>query len=321
MTLLLNRRHFLASSLAAGATLVCGTGWTFAAPFKTTLHKALIVDKIEEETLRRYKAAGIEGVECTAWNVGRAEAEKARALADKCGMRIHSVLRGWTNFNDPAKLEEDVRSMELALETAQGYGADAVLMVPCKVSGIPMPEAWEFDIEFDPKTGHVSRVVKGDNAPYAQYIEAQNRATDVSREALKRLIPTAEKCKVVIGVENVWSNLWVKPALAAQFVQSFESPWVRFYLDIGNHVKYAKPEEWIQTLGKLIVKIHIKDFQLNPDGHGGKFVNIREGSVNWPAVREALDKIGYNGWMTVEGSDDLSLEEKNKRLDLIAEGK
>jgi hexulose-6-phosphate isomerase len=211
--------------------------------------------------------------------------------------------------------------MELALETAQGYGADAVLMVPCKVSGIPMPEAWDFDIEFDPKTGHVSRVVKGDNAPYARYIEAQNLATDVSREALKRLIPAAEKNKVVIGVENVWNNLWVKPALAAQFVQSFESPWVRFYLDIGNHVKYAKPEEWIQTLGKLIVKIHIKDFKLNPDGHGGQFVNIREGSVNWPAVREALDKVGYNGWMTVEGSEKLSLEELNKCLDLIAEGK
>ena len=37
-----------------------------------------------------------------------------------------------------------------------------------------MPQPWEFDIEFDDKTGHVKRVVAGDNGPYQQYIEAQN---------------------------------------------------------------------------------------------------------------------------------------------------
>ena len=34
-----------------------------------------------------------------------------------------------------------------------------------------------------------------------------------------------------------------------------------------------------------------------------------------------FDVIGYSGWMTVEGSRDLSLEEKSKRLDLIIAGK
>ena len=93
------------------------------------------------------------------------------------------------------------------------------------------------------------------------------------------------------------------------------------YYDIGNHVKYAMPEEWIRALGKLIVKIHVKDFQLNPDGHGGKFVDIRDGSVNWPATRKELDAIGYNGCMTIEGSGRLSLEERNTRLGLIIAGK
>ena len=48
----------------------------------------------------------------------------------------------------------------------------------------------------------------------------------------------------------------------------------------------------------------MKDFKLSETDPGtGKFVNIRDGSVNWPAVRAALDKIGYNGWMTIEGGD------------------
>ena len=63
------------------------------------------------------------------------------------------------------------------------------------------------------------------------------------------------------------------------FIASFDSPWVQCYFDVGNHVKYAPPEEWIRTLGKLIVKIHIKDFKLNPDGRDGKFVHPRDGSV------------------------------------------
>ena len=104
-------------------------------------------------------------------------------------------------------------------------------------------------------------------------------------------------------------------------MRSVGSPWVRFYFDIGNHVKYAMPEAWIRALGSLIVKCHVKDFQLNPDGHGGKFCNIREGSVNWPSVRKCLDDIGYNGWMTIEGSGGLSIQDRSKRLDLIIAGK
>ena len=121
-------------------------------------------------------------------------------------------------------------------------------------------------------------------------------------------------------LENVWNNLWVKPDLYANFVASFHSPWVKAYFDIGNHVKYAPPQDWIYALGKLIAKCHVKDFKLKPDGHGGDFCNIRDGSVDWPAVRKALDDVGYNGWMTIEGGD-LSPKEHSKRLDLIIAGK
>jgi L-ribulose-5-phosphate 3-epimerase len=195
-----------------------------------------------------------------------------------------------------------------------------VLLVPCRIGGMPMPEAWEFEIEFDEQTGMVRKVAAGDNAKYQEYIDAHNHATKTSTEAVKRLIPVAEKTGVVIALENVWNNLWVKPAIFKNFVASFDSPWVQAYFDIGNHVKYAPAEEWIRELGKLIVKCHVKDFQLNPDGRGGRFVDIRDGSVDWPVVRQALDDIGYSDFMTIEGSGGLSLEERSKRLDLIIAG-
>lgn len=319
MDLRLNRRGFLASSAVAGAGLVLASRLE-AAPWKTTLHKAMIGSPTEE-TLKSWKAAGFDGMETTDWKVSPEVAAAARKTADSLGMKIHSILFGWGNLNGgDAALAAGVADMETALKAAQGYGCDAVLYVPCKIGGMPMPEAWEFDIRFDEKTGHLKQVVAGDNAKYQAYIEAHNHATDATREGVKRLIPTAEKTGVIIALENVWNNLWVKPELAKNLVASFDSPWVKAYYDIGNHVKYAAPQEWIRTLGKLIVKCHVKDFKLNPDGHGGNFCNIRDGSVDWPAVRKALDDIGYNGWMTIEG-DQASIEEQSKRLDLIIAGK
>jgi hexulose-6-phosphate isomerase len=73
-------------------------------------------------------------------------------------------------------------------------------------------------------------------------------------------------------------------------------------------------------LGKLVLKCHVKDFKLNADGHDGEFCDIRDGSVDWPTVRAALEEIGYNGWMTIEDSK-LSVVDNGKRLDLIVAGK
>jgi len=114
----------------------------------------------------------------------------------------------------------------------------------------------------------------------------------------------------------------VRPDHFQNFVASFKSPWVKAYFDIGNHVKYVSPEQWILALGPLLAKCHVKDFKLNPTdaGGGGDFVNIRDGSIRWPVVRAALDRVGYRGWLTIEGGD-LSDAEHSRRLDLILAGR
>jgi hexulose-6-phosphate isomerase len=315
-----NRRDFLATSAAAGAGLVLASRLQ-ADPWKTTLHKAMI-GLPTEQILSSWKAAGFEGIEVVkGQKLSPQETAAARKTAESLGMRIHSVLFGWGSLNGgDAAMAKTVADMEATLQMAQGYGAETVLFVPCRIDATPMPEPWEFDIRFDEKTGYLKQVVAGDNAKYQAYIAAHNHAVDTTREGVNRLIPTAEKAGVIIALENVWNNLWVKPDFAQNFVASFNNPWVRAYFDIGNHVKYAAPQDWIHTMGKLIVKCHVKDFKLNPDGHGGHFCNIRDGSVNWPAVRKALDDVGYNGWVSIEGGD-LSVQEHGKRLDLIVAGK
>ncbi len=340
-----NRREFLAASASLavlGRTSRADAQAPSSAPappaaspvFATKPHKALIQDRPTEDYLRQIKEAGFEGVESRP--VPPAEAEKIRAVAEGLGMRIHSVLRGWAAFNSPdrTQVDQSFAETEDALRSAQAFGADTVLLVPCRIdahtpggfgnkNGILMPRPWEFLLEWDEKTGHLSRAVTGDNAPYADYIRAQNHAVDTSTEMVKRLIPLAEKTGVVIALENVWNNLWVKPAYFKSFVSSFQSKWVRAYFDIGNHVKFDPPEQWILTLGSLIVKMHVKDYKLDPadsDGQGA-FVNIRDGSVRWPIVRTAIEQIAYNGWMTIEAPINISVAEQGRRLDLILAGR
>jgi hexulose-6-phosphate isomerase len=324
MTHRISRREFLAAGAAAGLGLSAARGHAAEEPpFKTRLLKAMIGNPTEDD-LKKLKAAGFDGIETGAWSATPDKAKACREVAEKLGVKIHSVLRGWMAFNstDPAAVDRSIAETGTALRAAQGYGADAILLVPCRIGSkdMAMPEAWEFQLEFDEKTGRLAKVVAGDNARYKAYIDAHNQAVDGSIAAVRKLIPVAEETRVVIALENVWNNLWVKPAYFQSFVASFASPWVKAYFDIGNHVKYAPAEEWIKALGPLLAKCHVKDFKLNPDGRGGRFVDIRDGSVNWPVVRKALDDVGYSGWMTIEGGG-LSLEEHAKRLDLIIAGR
>jgi L-ribulose-5-phosphate 3-epimerase len=315
------RRQFLATSAAAAGALALGKAQ--AAPFATTLKKSLIGSP-DEKTLTAWKQAGFDGIEVSRqWDIPLEKAAAAQELAKSLSMEIHSLLFGWANFNKPDAAAKDVADVKKALATTGAYGASALLLVPCRLNAkVAMPQPWDFEIEFDENTSHVTRVVTGDNAQYSDYIAEQNRATDASRRAVEALIPAAEKAGVIIALENVWNNFWVKPKLAANFIASFDSPWVKAYYDIGNHVKYAKPQEWLETLGDLIVKIHVKDFTVDKaNARGGSFVDIRDGDVDWPAVRKCIDNIGYNGFMTIEGSGKLSIEERSKRLDAIIAGK
>jgi hexulose-6-phosphate isomerase len=62
-------------------------------------------------------------------------------------------------------------------------------------------------------------------------------------------------------------------------------------------------ENWIQALGKRIVRIHVKDFSAKPAEPGSKGntrPKLLEGDTNWPAVMAALDKAGYGGWAITE---------------------
>jgi hexulose-6-phosphate isomerase len=290
-------------------------------------HKAIITQPPDEAILAAIRDAGFNGVEANWMDadmpvISRAEAEKVRAIADRLGVRVHCVLRGWAEYNSPesAKIKADQDYTIATMRAAQGYGADAVLLVPGRIGGMPMPERGKFKITFDPGSGHVTSAADGDNTPYREYIQAHNHAWDAFRKEILELIPVAEETGVVIAVENVWNNLFMSPEHFAAFVDSFKSSWVKAYFDVANHLVYGPPpQDWIRVLGKRLVKIHIKDFKLGVSPEE-EWPPLRQGSVPFPKVMEALQESGYDGWLTIEGPCG-DYRECCRRLELILAGK
>ncbi|MCL2742313.1 MAG: sugar phosphate isomerase/epimerase [Planctomycetaceae bacterium] len=285
------------------------------------LLKALITKTPTDEYCEKLTKAGFDGIEVQNWDVSVEEARQARAFVEKHGLCIHSVMRGWTNFNasEKEKVDADIQSVETSLRAAAAYGASTVLLVPCRIGGMTMPEPWDFDIDFDPKTLNVKTVAAGDNSAYADYIKAQNLATEVSIRAVETLIPTAAREGVIIALENVGNNLWSTPEFLAAFVKSFGSPWVQTYFDLGNHTRYSRCEEWLTALQGTIVKLHIKDSAISEakgkrGGGPSQRVPIGTGTIDWKNVRKVLEEIRYSGWMTVESSG-LTDAEHSKFLD------
>jgi hexulose-6-phosphate isomerase len=142
----------------------------------------------------------------------------------------------------------------------------------------------------------------------------------------QRLLPKYAEKKIIIAVENVWNKFLLSPMEMAQYVDSFKSPYVQAYFDVGNVALYGFSQDWIRTLGKRIVRVHLKDFsnRRNPDIKKSvlDWPNLMDGDLNWKAIHAALADIGYKGDATVElsGGDAAYLKDLSQRVDKILAG-
>lgn len=105
---------------------------------------------------------------------------------------------------------------------------------------------------------------------------------------LKRLAPRAEAAGLVYGIES-----WLKAPELERILDAVRSPAIKVYYDVGNMQKVGEEiGAAIRRLGReRICEIHLKDYD---DLYG-------KGSIDFPAVRRALDAIGYRGWLGIEG--------------------
>ncbi len=291
----INRRAFLETAAAVSVLAAVRPRPAAAAG---QVRKAVLLSMLPKELAfrERFQLArdvGFEGIE-----IGTVtDAKEADAIKDasvKTGLLIHSVMnaehwRSPLSSAEPEVVAKSVAGMETSLRNAKLWGAGVVLLVPAVVN---------------PETG---------------YQDAWTRSQKVIRE---RILPLATELQVIVGIEEVWNKFLLSPLELNKYVDEFQSPWVRAYVDVGNMVFYGYPQDWIRTVGKRTVRVHLKDFQL--DRPNGKFAwkNLGEGDIDWPEVRKALADIGYESWATVEiqGGDAAYLKDVSARFDRFLAG-
>lgn len=263
--------------LAAGGTVIRdpkqNRNYKKSVMWGTVLLEGSVPDKC-----KAIKSAGFEGVEM----MSHLDRQEVLSAVKDSGLEISGVYNAkhWDfMFSDPdaSVREQGIEAMIVALEDAKAYGVDCVLLVPGRVNEtVSYDQCWERSVA-----------------------------------AIRRVVPVAEKLKVKIAIENVWNNFLLSPMEAANYVDQFKSPSVGFYLDCGNIVNTGWPEQWIDILGKRIVRIHVKEFSRTLAATNGKNagfnVSLLDGDNNWPVVMDAIRRQYKEAWLTAEqgGGDSI----------------
>ncbi len=177
--------------------------------------------------------------------------------------------------NNPDKRAKGIELAGKIAHAAHDLGVENVLLVPGAVD-IP----WRDD--YEPVPNDV----------------CDRRA----KEAVRKLARQAEKLKVSLNIENIFFNGYLMtPMEMNDFVDSFQSEHVKIHLDTGNISIFQHPEHWVPIMGKRIKNIHFKEFtKKGTDYSLETFRPLLDGTTNWPAVMEELDKVGYRGYVTFE---------------------
>jgi L-ribulose-5-phosphate 3-epimerase len=292
-----SRRHFLRTSAAVCAATFAGSlgvklSTAARSPDALAIKKGILLDMLPAhlsygERLKLAHEIGFEVLQAPT-ELDERKAEKLKRAADAAGIRIDSVMNmdHWNyplSSSDPAVVEKSLAGMRTSLHNAKLWGADVVLLVPAVVTA------------------------------ETSYRDAWTR----SQRQIRKLLPLAEELKVVIAIEEVWNKFLLSPLEMASYIDEFQSPWVKAWFDVGNVVLYGYPQDWIRVLGPRIVKVHLKDFKRSKDGYA--WVNLGDGDIDWPAVREAFTAIHYTGSATVElpAGDEAYLRDVSRRVDRL----
>src|SRR5579863_4954703 len=263
-------------------------------PFK----KAVMWDMVKggktvREKFQLIKDAGFDGIEMN--SPGGPPNDEIKRACDDTGILIEGMVDSWhwrltLGDSNERTRTTGLKGLEQALRDCKDLGGTSVLLVPGVVN---------------------ARIT---------YDKCYQR----SQEEIRKVIPLAQELGVKIAIEDVWNDFLLSPMEAARYVDEFNNPAaVGWHMDLGNVVAYGYPEQWVHILGKRIAKLHVKEFsrkKMNEEGKRKGFdVKLGDGDINWKAVMQALDAIGYNTWMCAEvpgGGVDV-LKDISQRMDRL----
>lgn len=126
-------------------------------------------------------------------------------------------------------------------------------------------------------------------------------------DSIAQCIPTAEKCGVVLGLENHW-GLGRTADGVLRIVNAINSPWLQITSDTGNFLE--NQYEQLEMMAPKTFLIQAKTYY-----GGGKWYTL---DIDYNRVAEIFRKVDYRGYVSIEfeGNED-PLTAVPKSLELI----
>ncbi len=108
-------------------------------------------------------------------------------------------------------------------------------------------------------------------------------------ESLRRCLPAAQRCGVVLGLENHW-GLGLTPEGVLRIVDAIDSPWLRVTLDTGNFLE--DPYDRLEQLASKAVFVQAKTYY-----GGGVWYTL---DLDYDRIAAILHKHDYRGYVSLE---------------------
>lgn len=108
-------------------------------------------------------------------------------------------------------------------------------------------------------------------------------------EAFEKCLPTAEKCGVVMALENHW-GLGLTPEGILRIVNAVDSPWLQITTDTGNFLE--DPYERLEKIAPQTVFVQAKTYY-----GGGQWYSL---DLDYQRIGQILAKHNYRGYISLE---------------------
>ncbi|MCH2183106.1 MAG: sugar phosphate isomerase/epimerase [Mariniblastus sp.] len=114
-------------------------------------------------------------------------------------------------------------------------------------------------------------------------------------DCLSECLPTAEKCGVILGLENHW-GLGRTAEGVMRIINAIDSPWLQATLDTGNF--FERRHEQFKMMAAHTVLVQAKTYF-----GGGTWYTI---DIDYDAIAKILQSVNYRGYISLEfeGKDD-----------------
>ena len=108
-------------------------------------------------------------------------------------------------------------------------------------------------------------------------------------DSFEKILPKAEECGVVLGLENHW-GLGRTPEGVLRVVEAINSPWLRVTLDTGNFLE--DPYERLERLAAFTVLLQAKTYY-----GGGEWYAL---DLDYGRIAEIMRRHDYRGYVSLE---------------------